>query len=150
MIYKSTLASALEYAKLGKIEDWVQAYLLSDGNNKKFADGLKMTERVYLGPYKMPLSLFTRCCGPETNMRWLVDAAGFESRVASLQNAIRSNIDLPPIIVNFVDDGFELSDGNHRHEAYLRQGIKEIDVVIWITGKPDLEQYLHLYSEKYR
>ena len=55
MEYKCRLSSAQEFAKAGRLEDWVHAYLLSDGNNQPFSDGLKQFERTFLGPVKMPL-----------------------------------------------------------------------------------------------
>jgi hypothetical protein len=147
MEYRSTFTSAQEFAKKGKLEDWVHSYLLSDGNNKEFSDGLKLLERFFLGPIKMPLSLFTRCCGPEETMKWKVDAEWFEEKVAKLENAIKTDNDMPPLIVHFVDDAFELNDGNHRLEAYSRLGSREINVIIWITEKNEYELFLSKYSE---
>jgi hypothetical protein len=46
--YKATLSSAMQYAKAGKIEEWVHTYLLSDGHNKAFSDGLKLFDRYCL------------------------------------------------------------------------------------------------------
>jgi hypothetical protein len=147
MDYKSTLSAAQAYTKNGKLEDWIHAYLLSDGNNKAFSDGLKLVDRTYLGPYRMPLSLFKRCCGPEETMKWRVDLDGFEKRVENLKRLILSDYDLPPLIIQFVNGQFELNDGNHRHEAYTRLGIKEVDVIIWITENHDVERFIAKYSQ---
>ena len=57
MEYRGTLSCACEWAQQGKLEDWVHAYLLSDGRNKPFSDGLKMAERIYLGPITLPHNL---------------------------------------------------------------------------------------------
>jgi hypothetical protein len=89
----------------------------------------------------MQLSLFSRCCGPEENMRWRVDKEGFEKRVSNLMKVIKSEYDMPPIIVNFVENKFVVNDGNHRLEAYTRLGINEISVIIWITDKQDYEHF---------
>ena len=70
--YKCALSSAKEYSAAGKLEEWVHTYLLSDGNNKEFSDGLRLFDRFFIGPVKMPLKLFTRCCGPEENMKYRV------------------------------------------------------------------------------
>lgn len=147
MEYNSTLSSAQDYAKNGKIEDWVHSYLLSDVNNIELSDGLKLLERFFLGPIKMPLSLFSRCCGPEENMKWKVNAEWFEKHVARLENVIKIENDLPPLIAHYIDEGFELNDGNHRLEAYSRLGIKEIYVIIWITEKHEYELFLSKHSE---
>jgi hypothetical protein len=147
MEYKGTLTSAREFANRGELEHWVHAYLLSEGNNKAFSEGLKLVDRTYLGPFKMPLSLFTRCCGPETTMKWRVDEEGFENRVFRLMQVINTENDLPPLIVQFVANGFELNDGNHRHEAYARLGIHEIHVIVWITDPHDYALFLAKYPE---
>jgi hypothetical protein len=150
MEYRGTLSSAQAFAKSGRLEDWVHSYLKSDGNNREFSDGLKLLDRYFLGPIKMPLSLFSRCCGPEETMKWKVDADWFEKKVVMLENAIKTDTDMPPLIVHFVDDEFELNDGNHRLEAYSRLDSKEINVIIWITEKSEYELFLSKYSEFFK
>lgn len=151
--YQCSLTSATEFAKHGKLEEWVHAYLLSDGHNKEFSDGLKLYDRIFLGPIKMPLSLFTRCCGPEDTMKWRINKDWFESHVKELMQVIKSNADLPPLIVHYlIEDGqtegtFELNDGNHRLEAYNRLGIKEYPVIVWITEQTEHEQFVSKYAQ---
>lgn len=146
MEYKNTLSSATGYARNGKLEEWVHAYLQSDGHNQAFSDGLKLFDRYFLGPVKMPLSLFKRCCGPEEDMKWVVNKEWFERKVENLMNVIRENSDMPPLIVHYVDGDFELNDGNHRFEAYSRLGIKEYYVIVWITEKEEYADFLKKYS----
>ena len=152
MDYKCSLSSAQEYARHGKLADWIHTYLLSDGHNKDFSDGLKLFDRYFLGPLKMPLSLFTRCCGPEENMRWRINEAWFEKHVRELQEVIQHEPDMPPLIVHYlIEDGnpegeFELNDGNHRFEAYSRLGIQQYYVIVWITEKWEYEQFLRKYG----
>lgn len=145
--YKCTLSSSQEYAQNGKLEEWVHTYLLSDGHNKEFSDGLKLFDRYFLGPVKMPLSLFSRCCGPEENMKFRTNVTWFEKHVTELESVIKRESDMPPLIVHFVDGEFELNDGNHRLEAYSRLGIKEYYVIVWITEKQEYDLFLSKYSE---
>ncbi|MBZ9689334.1 ParB N-terminal domain-containing protein [Clostridium estertheticum] len=147
MEYKCTLSSSQNYAKKGKLEEWLHTYLLSDGHNKGFSDGLKLFDRYFLGPIKMPLSLFSRCCGPEAYMKYRVNADWFEQHVTKLESVIQSEKDMPPLIVHFVDGQFELNDGNHRFEAYSRLGVKEYYVIVWITEKHEYDLFLSKYSE---
>lgn len=144
--YKCSLSSAVEYAENNKLEQWVHSYLLSDGHNKDFSDGLKLTDRYFLGPVKMPLDLFTRCCGPEENMKYKVDKEWFERHVSELENVIKTTDDMPPLIAHYVDSGFELNDGNHRLEAYSRLGISEYFVIIWITEKSEYDEFISKYG----
>lgn len=146
LTYKCSLSSAKEYAEAGKLEDWVHSFLLSDGHNKTLSDGLKLFDRYYLGPLTMPLSLFHRCCGPEDNMKYQVNAEWFEKRVQSLKKTLQSNDDMPPLIVHFVDHGFELCDGNHRFEALTQLGVKEYPVIVWITEKDEHEEFVAKYG----
>lgn len=146
MEYKSTLSSAIGYAGNGKLEKWVHTYLLSDGHNKEFSDGLKLFDRYFLGPVKMPLSLFQRCCGPEEDMKWIIPRENFEKKVEALKEIISAENDMPPLIVHYVDGVFELNDGNHRLEAYSRLGIKEYYVIVWITEKEEYVDFMKKYS----
>lgn len=145
--YKCTLSSAMEYAAAGKLEEWVHIYLLSDGHNKDFSDGLKLFDRFFLGPVKLPLHLFERCCGPEESMKFRVDPDWFEQHVSNLADAISRDKDMPPLIVHYVDGCFELNDGNHRFEACSRLGIEDYYVIVWITEKHEYDEFMEKYSE---
>lgn len=149
--YKCALSSAREFAAHGRLEEWIHAYLLSDGRNKEFSDGLKLFDRQYLGPVKMPLSLFTRCCGPEAHMKWRINEEWFEKHVSELQEVIKRESDMPPLIVHYLiedgEDHFELNDGNHRLEAYRRLGIDEYEVIVWITEKEEADLFSQKYSQ---
>ncbi len=147
LTYRCSLLSAKEFAQAGKLENWVHLFLLSDGNNKALSDGLKLFDRYYLGPLTMPLSLFSRCCGPEDNMKYQVNAEWFEKRVQSLKKTLQSNDDIPPLIVHFVDHGFELCDGNHRFEALTQLGVKEYPVIVWITEEDEYEKFIERYKQ---
>ena len=153
MEYDRTLTSAQNYARNNRLEEWVHRYLLSDGHNKEFSDGLKLFNRYFLGPVKMPLSLFKRCCGPEADMRWRIHQEWFEKHVSELEEIIKHEKDMPPLIVHyFIGEGssegeFELNDGNHRFEAYSRLGIKEYDVIVWITEKREYDLFMEKFSD---
>lgn len=147
MEYNNTLSSAVSYAKNGKLEDWVHAYLLSDGHNPEFSEGLRLFDRYFLGPVRMPLSLFHRCCGPEETMKWQIPKDNFEKKVEELETVISAENDLPPLIVHYVNGEFELNDGNHRLEAYSRLGIKKYYVIVWITEKEEYTSFMEEYSE---
>ena len=146
MEYNNTLASAIGYARNGKLEEWIHIYLKSDGHNPEFSDGLKLFDRYFLGPVKMPLNLFTRCCGPEEGMKWQIPEDNFNWKVNQLMEVIKKGTDLPPLIVHYGDGGFEFNDGNHRHEAYARLGIEEYYVIVWITEKEEYTEFMEKYS----
>ena len=151
MEYYGTLSSAKAWAESGKLEEWLHAYLLSDGNNKPFSDGLKIMKRRFLGPLIMPVSLFQRCYGPEENMQYRVDEQWWEKNAAKLQAAIFNACDVPPLIVHYVipegckEGVFELNDGNKRWEACKRLGVSNAPVIVWMTENFEYEQFCKQY-----
>lgn len=147
MNYQGTFSSAKEFAAAGQLEEWVHRYLHAEGDNIPFSDGLKKAPRNFFGLTRMPLDLFERICGPEEGMRWPVDAGGFERIVGELVDSIRAGRDVPPLIIKYEAEKFELNDGNHRHEACRRLGVKTFPVIIWITEKADRDDFLRRYSE---
>lgn len=138
---------AREFSKEGRIEEWIHRFLCDEGDNIPFSDGLKIEKRIYVGPLRMPVQIFERCCGPEEDMQYKVAIEGFEERVGRICLRIQSGWDMPPLIINYIDDRFILSDGNHRYEAIIRSGLKECDVIIWITSQEDYERFIGLYSK---
>lgn len=152
MQYKCSLSSAQAFAQRGKLEEWIHAYLLSDGHNKEFSDGLKLFKRHYLGPMRMPLSLFCRCCGPEEGMKWRINGEWFDKHVRELESVIQRETDMPPLIVHFYmddehpDGAFELNDGNHRLEAYSRLGIGEYFIIIWATEEHERDLFVKKFA----
>lgn len=145
--YQCSLSSAKAFAAAGRLEEWVHAFLLSDGDNREFSDGLKLFDRYFIGPVRMPLNLFTRCYGPEENMKFRTNSvAWFEQCVGRLMEVIRQEEDMPPLIVHYVDGGFELNDGNNRHEAYKRLGISEYEVIVWVTEKWEYDEFMEKYG----
>lgn len=147
MEYCGTFASAKEFAEAGRLEDWVHLYLHAEGDNVPFSDGLKKVPRSFFGLTEMPIALFTRICGPEEGMRWPVDAGGFERIVNELMDALRSGRDVPPMIIKYEAGEFELNDGNHRHEACVRAGVKTFPTIIWITEDADRDDFLARYGK---
>lgn len=153
MDYQGTLSSAQEWARHGKLEEWVHAYLLSDGDNKPFSDGLKIVDRIYLGPIVMPLALFHRCTGPEEGIRFRVHPVAWENHVQELMKAIPLDPDIPPLIVHYLipegktEGEFELNDGNNRWEAYTRLGVETAHVIVWITDRYEYEQFMERYGQ---
>lgn len=150
--YECSLTNCKRFAAAGRLEDWVHAYLLSDGDNPPFSHGLKLFDRFFLGPVEAPLSLFHRCCGPEEGMKWQVNPVHFENKVQRLMETAATDPETPPLIIHYLfseKDGtpeFELNDGNGRFEAYTRLGRTHTPVIFWITEKAELEDFQKRYG----
>ena len=152
MDYAGTLTSAREAAAQGELEKWIHTYLLTDGDNKPFSDGLKALDRIYDGPVSFPLSLLKRNTGPEEDMRWKLHPGWFEIHVGQLMDAVRAGVDLPPLIVHYwipegeTDGEFEMNDGNHRLEACKRLGVERWPVIFWCTEQHEYDQLMERYA----
>ena len=144
--YSATLSSAKAYGEAGKMDAWIHLYLNEEGRNIPFSDGLKLFARYYFSPALFPVSLFKRCAGPEPEMKYRIDKDWWEQRVAGLEKSIQDDPDMPPLMVHYVDGEFELNDGNHRHKAYENLGIENAWVIIWITGKEELDDFMEKYG----
>ena len=148
--YSATLSSAKAYAEAEKLDAWIHLYLNENGRNIPFSDGLKLFDRYYFSPVQMPLRLFHRCAGPEESMTYRIDPDWFQLHVAQLEKAIREDKDMPPLIVHYVDGGFELNDGNHRHQAYENMGMENVWVIVWITEEAEYQDFLAKYVDYVR
>ena len=145
--YGATLSSAKAYAAAEKLDVWIHLYLNEDGRNIPFSDGLKLFDRYYFSPVLMPLRFFSRCAGPEPEMKYQIDRDWFRRHVADLESAVRKNPDMPPLIAHYVDGGFELNDGNHRHKAYENLGVENVWVIVWITEEAEYREFLDKYRD---
>jgi len=134
MTYEPTTISATAFAKANQLEEWLHLFLGSEGNNQAFSDGLKLRPRIYHAPRLMNLNLFERCCGPEGGLKYQIDAGGFRKNVKDIMQKYKAgNWDMPPLIINYANEQYELNDGNHRFEALRMLGITEYWVIIWET-----------------
>ena len=84
---------------------------------------------------------------PEPEMKYGIDKDWWEYRIAELEKSIKADDDMPPLIVHFVDGGFELNDGNHRHKAYENLGIEKAWVIVWITEEAERDDFMDKYGE---
>ncbi len=126
-----TLESALKYSQENRIEQWVHEFLLNEGDNEAFSEGLKKQERYWHGPIRFPLTQLRRCCGPEDAMEFYVEENGFKKNVERLMAIIEEGWDMPPLIVEYVNGELVLNDGNHRLEALQQLGFPDTWVIFW-------------------
>ena len=145
--YSATLSSAKAYAEAGKLDAWIHLYLNEEGRNIPFSDGLKLFDRYYFSPAQFPICLFTRCTGPEPEMKYRVDKDWWEHRIAELEKSVKADDDMPPLIVHYSDGAFELNDGNHRHKVYENLGLEKAWVIIWITEEAERDDFMEKYGE---
>lgn len=147
LLFYPHIESAKEYEEQGLLEEWIHTYLLFERKNKAFSDGLYLEERYYIGPIIMPVNFFHRSSGPEEEMKWRVDKGMFEERTNCWMDRLKSNEKVPPLIISYFDNTFEINCNSPLHEALVRMNIKEFPVIIWITLRKDYEDFKQKYGK---
>ena len=137
--------AALAYTRQGRLEEWIHAYLLGGPwANRGLADGLRLQERWWRGPFEAPLAQLIRCYGPEPDLEYVAEPASWEARISALAEGIRASratpLDLPPLICNFVGGIWSVRDGNHRHAAVQRLGWASAWTFIWYNSLEECQQ----------
>lgn len=145
--YSATVESAIEYGKQKKTDAWVHLFLNEEGRNIPFSDGLKLCDRFFFSPAEFPANFFKRCSGPEEDMKYRVDKGWWKHKISELTKVVQSGIEMPPIIVHYVDGEFELNDGNHRLQVYNDLKIEKVWAIIWITDEQELKDFMCKYGE---
>ncbi len=133
MIY-GTLSRAMEYAKKGKIAEWLQLFLRNDGGNIALADGLLREERACFGPVKIKLDMLQIKQGAPEYLTKENEIAYFFYVVDGMKTHYES-WDIPPLIVEYDKGVFRVNDGRHRLEMYRQLGIESAYAVLWGTGE---------------
>jgi hypothetical protein len=141
-----TLKSSVEYSQKGCIEQWVHEFLLGEGGNKAFSDGLKLYERQYLGPLELEFKYMVRCYGPEEDMQFRADKDSFEFRIKNMVTEAKGDWDIPPLIVSYYKGELTINDGNHRFEALKKLGKDRYHVIIWTTSEEDMSEFKQRFN----
>ena len=126
-----SVEEAKRFSKMGKLEEWVHRFLSSEGGNKDFLAMLKKQKRYWIGPIKHDLNQLNRITGPNKKYKYYEPEESWEKRVGELQELIKKGWVSPPFIVQNNQGVLWVSDGNHRLEAFFREGIKEHWIIIW-------------------
>jgi hypothetical protein len=136
------VSSAQVHALAGRLQDWVYAYLETDGWNDELLDALRSRRLWWRGPVQARLSDLERICGPESHMAYHPNVAVWERNIKFLQQNLRSPLEVPPLLVEYREGGrLIISDGAHRHEAMRRLGWHSCWIVLWYETEEALMQH---------
>lgn len=141
-----TLSIAKQYANKGQQQEWLQLFLRNDGKNIPFADGLLIEKRYYLGPVKIDISTLGISTDTPEYLTEPDDIQYFHEVVERMKQAYHSEWDTPPLIVGCFDGKYEINDGRHRYIMYHELGIKEVEVLFWMTKKVDAIELAQKYG----
>ena len=133
-----TPETAWAFAQEGKIEDWVHAFLTTEGKNIPLSDGMKKQKRYWNGPVMVPLSRLVRVCGPEEHMKFKTPHDSWTRKTDNMAQYMTDGWKSAPLIVHYEHGSLILSDGNHRYEAFMKRGIQEYWTIIWCDSEDDL------------
>jgi hypothetical protein len=132
--------SAQQYARAGRLEEWIYAYLATDGWNDALLKRLRRQQRWWRGPIETAHADLVRICGPESHMEYRVDTHAWERHVSLLQQGLPNNrLRVPPLIVEYRGETLIICDGAHRYEAMRRLGWQTCWIVIWYDSE---EQFI--------
>lgn len=144
---KFTVTSAMEAQKTGKLKEWVIELLLSE-KSFELAEKITSEKTIAIEMYNFPLYLLKKIQGPEENEDQRQSPDHWEKKVKNLAEIMGEGFAPAPLIVTDFWNKFEIADGNHRHEALVRQGVKSYWTIFFIKHKKG-QEYLHnLVKEK--
>lgn len=135
MLYGRT-KYAMEYAKRGAIDEWIQCFLRNDGENIALADGLLREKRYYFGPIMADISEFGVEEGAPSYLTKSNDIEWFFHVVNNMKEAY-NEWDMPPLIINYSNGKYEINDGRHRNEALRQMNIKRAPVIFWTSTESE-------------
>jgi hypothetical protein len=126
-----TPASAQRAAQDGHIETWLHGFLTTTGDNVRF-----------------PLALLARCLGPEEGMEYPVSIERWEAKTAAMCSSIAQGWEPPPLLVMYQDDGvLSVRDGNNRHGALGKSGVRNYWTIFWFNKEVHLRQFESTYGK---
>lgn len=131
------------------IDERVDNYLLTIGNNKELAVWLKTAKRYWIGPLLLSLEKLQRCCGPESYMEYVISQESFDKTVQRIIGYIESWQPMEPMICQFTWNDLSIRDWNHRHEALKRMWIDTYWGIIWTNSPEEYDtctRYIHSLS----
>lgn len=135
-----TLTEAIVYDMQERRLDWAVEFLKST-DNKRFAEMISL-EGIFIGPVEVNLSSMVRICGPEKEMKYPKDKDQWEEKIQSMEFAIETGWDIPPIMIWYKDQKYSIAHGNNRFEALKKSGIKKYWSLIWFKTNEDYITYL--------
>ena len=143
---KFTIEEAIKASKEGKIENWIQEYLRDEKEpfaspNLALADGINLEDRFFFGPIPFDLDRIT-------TIRVEKDLEGneldwYNKKVERMKNDFDGE-NFPPLILEFKDDKFYLTDGSHRYSSLKKLEIDKYYAIIWGNKSKEKEFFERL------
>ncbi len=126
-----TIENAQQARDKGKLSEWVHELLLSE-KSYDLAEKIATEKIIAVEMLDFPLALLNKIRGPEEQETHRQAPDVWEDKVKKLAVHVENGNSLAPLIVTDFWNYFEIADGNHRHEALERRGIKKYWTIFFI------------------
>lgn len=134
---KYDLASAQDYAKQGRTQEWVVNYLnCPEWANIPLRSLIEKQKPVLTEPREMELSHLICTTGPSKEFKYYEPPEVWNFRIDKILSTLEHPSQLPPLIVRIVGDVFSVHDGTHRIAAMKRMGWSKGWVLLWEDSDP--------------
>ncbi len=131
------LAGARRAAGEGRLLEWTVGCVMREGSaNRPLRAILQGQRPVLSGPVLVELASLERIAGGEPGMKYSVPMEQWEREIAPLME--RSREDSPPILTRY---GNHVADGNHRVDAWTRQGHTHGWAIVWEDSDPRFKDW---------
>lgn len=129
-----TLSEAFLYDKNNKLEEWIQEFLRTEEGdmpnpNFALADGLLLEDRKYFSPVCIPLCEM-KTVRIEKDILDHNELKHFNYKVDRIVQKLQ-DWDMPPLITQFDEGDFVLTDGNHRYSALKKAEKTSYYTIVW-------------------
>ena len=146
---KYTIEEANKYSNENKLDIWLQSFLRDNNNdhanpNIPLADGLLLEERFYLGPILFDLDNITPV-RIENHLQG--NELKYYNEVVDRIKNDYNNYNLPPLILEYKDNKFYLTDGNNIYSALKKLKIDKYYVIVW-GNKNIKDKFINTYKNK--
>ena len=140
-VSQSHISQAVSAHKKGELKSWVESFL-SQEKNQGLLDAIRNTTIKALTLTQFPLDKINKIQGPEIHsQRETLDV--WENRVSRQVSQIKKGHLPAPLIVTDFWWPLEIADGNHRHEALVREGFKSYWTIFIFKNSDSLSQINH-------
>ncbi|WP_326569857.1 CD3324 family protein [Bacillus niameyensis] len=132
LTYEPTLASAVQYANEGILEEWIQCYLLLTKKDTPILHDTIKKDRIYFGVVKFPLRLIQ------------IDLINTENEEVQYNSNVA---DLPPLVIKFQEGKFYCVVQNDLFVTLKKQKVNAYPTIIVLNANTDYKIFMKHYGK---
>lgn len=132
LTYAPTLESAVQYANVGMIEEWIQCYLLLTRKVSPILHDFMKEDHLYFGVVKFPLRLIQR--------------DGLETGENHVDEDDDHAVVLPPLLVQYEEGKFHCIVQKDSLAVLKHRKINAYPTIIVMKGNDDYKRFMKYYG----